>query len=81
VALWALGVVRASVRARTGGYGSGSSLTIPLKTRATFNNDEIFHMLYHAADEPAILQEAEKRQHRIEDADYRKDEVDPFVQE
>jgi hypothetical protein len=27
VALWALGFVRASVRARTGGCGSGSSLT------------------------------------------------------
>jgi hypothetical protein len=28
VALWALGFVRASVRARTGGCGSGSSLTL-----------------------------------------------------
>jgi hypothetical protein len=31
---------------------------IPLKTRATLNNDEILHMLYHAATEPDILQEA-----------------------
>jgi hypothetical protein len=54
---------------------------IPLKTRATLNNDEILHMLYHAANEPNILQEAEKRQHRILDVDYRKVEVDPFVQE
>jgi hypothetical protein len=38
-------------------------------------------MLYHAADEPDILQEAEKRQHRILDADYRKVEVDAYVQE
>jgi hypothetical protein len=34
---------------------------IPLKTRNTLNNDEILHMLYHAANEPDILQEAEKR--------------------
>jgi hypothetical protein len=38
---------------------------IQLKTRATLNNDEILHMLYHAANEPDILQEAEKRQNRI----------------
>jgi hypothetical protein len=38
-------------------------------------------MLYHAANEPDILQEAEKRRHRILDADYRKVEVDPFVEE
>jgi hypothetical protein len=25
---------------------------IPLKTRATLYNDEILHMLYHAANEP-----------------------------
>jgi hypothetical protein len=31
---------------------------IPLKTRITLNNDEILHMLYHAADEQDILQEA-----------------------
>jgi hypothetical protein len=54
---------------------------IPLKTRNTLNNDDILHMLYHAANEPDILQEAEKRQHRILDADYRKVEVDPFVEE
>jgi hypothetical protein len=40
---------------------------IPLKTRNTY--------------EPGILKEAEKRQNRILDADYRKVEVDPFVQE
>jgi antitoxin component of RelBE/YafQ-DinJ toxin-antitoxin module len=45
---------------------------IPLKTRNTLNNDEILHMLYHAANEPDILQEAEKRENRILDADYRK---------
>jgi hypothetical protein len=38
-------------------------------------------MLYHAANEPDILQESEKRQNRILDADNRKVEVDPFVQE
>jgi hypothetical protein len=38
-------------------------------------------MLYHAANEPDILQEAEERQNRILDADYHKDEVDPCVQE
>jgi hypothetical protein len=54
---------------------------IPLKTRATLNNDEILHMLNHAANEPDILQEAENRQNRILDADYRKGEVDPFVEE
>jgi hypothetical protein len=37
------------------------------------------HMLYHAANEPDILQVAEKRQNRILDADYRKVEVDPFI--
>jgi hypothetical protein len=54
---------------------------IPLKTRATLNNDEILHMLYNAANEPDILQEAENRQNCILDADYRKVEVDLFVQE
>jgi hypothetical protein len=53
---------------------------IPLEARSTLNNDDILHMLYHAANEPDILQEAEKRQNRILDADYRKVEVDPFVQ-
>jgi hypothetical protein len=53
---------------------------IPLKTRNTLNNDEILHMLYHAENEPDILQEAEKIQNRILDADDRKVEVDPFVQ-
>jgi hypothetical protein len=38
-------------------------------------------MLYNAANEPDILQEAEKKQNRIIDTDYRKVEVDPFVQE
>jgi hypothetical protein len=38
-------------------------------------------MLYNAADEPDILQEAEKRQNCILDAGYRKVEVDPFVEE
>jgi hypothetical protein len=38
-------------------------------------------LLYHAENEPDILQEAEKRQHRILDADYLKFEVDPYVQE
>jgi hypothetical protein len=40
---------------------------IPLKTRNTLNNDEILHVLYHAANEPDILQEAEKRQNCILD--------------
>jgi hypothetical protein len=52
---------------------------IPLKIRNTLNDNEILHMLYHAANEPDILQEAEKRQSRILDADYRKVEVDPYV--
>jgi antitoxin component of RelBE/YafQ-DinJ toxin-antitoxin module len=56
-------------------------IEIPLKTRNTLNNDEILHMLYHAANEPDILQEAERRQNRILDADYHKVEVDPFVEE
>jgi hypothetical protein len=38
-------------------------------------------MLYNAANEPDILQEAEKIQNRILDADYHKVEEDPFVQE
>jgi hypothetical protein len=54
---------------------------IPLKTRAILNNDEFLNMLYHAANEPDILQEAEKRQNRILDADCRKVEVNQFVQE
>jgi hypothetical protein len=54
---------------------------IPLKTRNILNNDEILHMLYHAANEPDILQEAEKSQNCILDADYRKVDVDPFVEE
>jgi hypothetical protein len=37
-------------------------------------------MLYHAATGPDILQEAEKTQHRILDAEYNTVEVDPFVQ-
>jgi hypothetical protein len=52
----------------------------PLKTRNTLNKDKILHMLYHAANEPDILQEAEKRQNRILEADYRNVEVDPFVE-
>jgi hypothetical protein len=39
------------------------------------------HILYNAVNKPDILQEAEKRHNRILDADYRKDEVDPFVQD
>jgi hypothetical protein len=46
------------------------------KTRATLNNDEILHMLCNAANEIDILKEAEKRQNRILDADYRKVQVD-----
>jgi hypothetical protein len=38
-------------------------------------------MLYHAANEPDILQEAETRQNPIIDADYRKVEVDPYLPE
>jgi hypothetical protein len=44
---------------------------ITLKIRATLSDDAILHILYHATDEPYILQEAEKRQSRILDADYR----------
>jgi hypothetical protein len=33
---------------------------ISLRTRNALNNDEILHMLYHAANEPDFLQEAEK---------------------
>jgi hypothetical protein len=54
---------------------------IPLKTRHKLSDNEILHMLYHAANEPYILQEAKKRHHHILDSDYRKIEVDPFVQE
>jgi hypothetical protein len=56
-------------------------IEIPLKTRTTLNDNEILHMLYHVENEPDILQEAEKRQNRILDADYRKVEVDTYVQE
>jgi hypothetical protein len=52
----------------------------PLKTRNTLFYNEILHMLYNAANEPDIVQEAEKRQNHILDADYRKVEVAPFVQ-
>jgi hypothetical protein len=38
-------------------------------------------MLYNAANEPDILQEAEKRLNLILDAGNRKVEVDPFVEE
>jgi hypothetical protein len=38
-------------------------------------------MLYHASNEPDVLKEAEKRQNRILDADFRKVEVDPSVEE
>jgi hypothetical protein len=38
---------------------------IPLETRNTLNDNEILHMLYYAANEPDILQEAEKRQNCI----------------
>jgi hypothetical protein len=38
-------------------------------------------MLYNAANEPYIVQEPEKRENRILDADYHNVEVDPFVQE
>jgi hypothetical protein len=54
---------------------------IPLKTRATLINDEMLHMLYNAANEPYILQEVEKIQNHILDADYNKVELDTFVEE
>jgi hypothetical protein len=54
---------------------------IPLKTRNILNDNKILHMLYHAANEPDILQEAEKRQNSILDADYRKVEVYHYLQE
>jgi hypothetical protein len=54
---------------------------IPLKTRNTLSDDEILHILYNASNEPYILQESEKRQNHILDADYRKVEVDHFPQE
>jgi hypothetical protein len=38
-------------------------------------------MLYHAANEPDIMQEAEKMQNHIVDDDYHKVEVDQFVEE
>jgi hypothetical protein len=38
-------------------------------------------MLCNGANEPDIQQQAEKRQNRILDTDYRKVEVDPCVQE
>jgi hypothetical protein len=38
-------------------------------------------MLYDAANEPDILQEAKKRQDCILETEYRKIEEDPFVQE
>jgi hypothetical protein len=53
----------------------------PPKKRNTLYDDEILHMLYHAANEPDILQEAENRQNHILDTDNRKIEVYPFVQE
>jgi hypothetical protein len=37
-------------------------------------------MLYHAANEPDILQKAEKRQNHMLDVDYRRVEVDPFFE-
>jgi hypothetical protein len=54
---------------------------IPVRTRNTLSDTEILHILYHAANKPDNLQESEKRQNRILDADYRNIEVDPFVQE
>jgi hypothetical protein len=54
---------------------------ITLKTRHTLSDNDILHILYNAANEPDILQEEEKSQNRILDADYCKVEVDPFVQE
>jgi hypothetical protein len=52
---------------------------ITLNTRNTLSENDILYMLYNAANEPDILQEAEKRQTDILDADYRKIEVDPFL--
>jgi hypothetical protein len=34
---------------------------IPLKTRNTLSDNDILHMLYHAANKPYIMQESEKR--------------------
>jgi hypothetical protein len=53
----------------------------PTENQSYIHNDDILHMLYHAENEPDILQEAEKRKNCIIDADYRKVEVDPFVEE
>jgi hypothetical protein len=58
----------------------GGGTEIPFKTRNKLSDDEDLHMLYHAANEPDILQKAENRQNFILDEDYHKVEADPFVQ-
>jgi hypothetical protein len=49
VALWALGFVRVSVRARTGGCGSGSSLTT--NTAAQYNETLTKEMEYFKSND------------------------------
>jgi hypothetical protein len=45
-------------------------IEIPLKKINTLSDNEILHILYNSSNEPDILQEVEKRQNRILDADY-----------
>jgi hypothetical protein len=59
VALWALGFVRASVRARTGGCRSGSSLTFGVVRNFPLKKEEDAHealsLLFHRDGFPNVM--------------------------
>jgi transposase InsO family protein len=52
---------------------------IPMKTKGSINNDAIAQYLYNVANDIPLLQEAESRQKRILDADYKAVDIDDYI--
>ena len=54
-------------------------VSIPMKHKGTINNTAFMQYIYHVAAEMPLLQEAENRQKRILDADYKAVDIDEYV--
>ena len=54
---------------------------VPLKERGELQDAHVTEQLYHMAQEPNILKDAEERQARILESDYSKVDIDDFVDE
>ncbi len=52
---------------------------IPMKTKGTINDDTIAQYLYNVAHDIPLLQEAESRQKRILDANYKAVDINEYV--